>query len=64
MRIHYNKHAKKITVHYSGQCHLVDRVEILKPCTMVNHPDKQDNPRSWIDVKGTLNLTNGKAVIS
>jgi len=63
MRIHYNKRAGKITVHYSGKCYLVDHVEIKKPCMVINKPDKKDNPRSWIDVKGKLSVHYGVAVV-
>lgn len=42
---------------------MVDEVEILKPCKMVNYPDKKSNPRSWIDVRGKLELKNNKAKI-
>lgn len=56
MRIHFNKRAKKITVHHSSKCHLVDGVEINKPCRLVHRPEKAENPRAWIDVRGTLEI--------
>ncbi len=56
MRIHYNKQQKRITVHYSSKCHLVDKLKINKPCEFVNYPDNAENPRAWITVRGKLKL--------
>lgn len=64
INIHWNKKHNLWSIHYRGQCHLVEQFVIQSSCVSVYKPTKKDNPRAWLYTKGNVIFHEKQAFIS
>ena len=63
IKIHWNRHANKWTLHQSGQCLLAATFETKVKIESIYKPHKKANPRAWLSCRGVIYWDGDHAII-